>query len=102
VHVLVSADVCVILSNVDGFYLKGNTKNEAPELLSTIPRITPEIERHAGGSNSHRSVGGMRSKLLAARRVLSSKKPLVIANGHIPDVLPRLCRGDELGTIFMP
>jgi glutamate 5-kinase len=104
VHELIHAHACIILSNVDGFILPGasSDKRRATGILSTIAKITPEIERHAGDSNSHHSVGGMRSKLIAARRVLAAKRPMVIANGRIPDILPRLLRGEPIGTIFLP
>ena len=95
VHELIHAHACVILSNIDGFIVGSN------RVLPTIKKITAEIERHAGDSNSHRSVGGMRSKLLAARRVLATGRPFVIANGQTPNILPRLFSGAPLGTIFL-
>lgn len=98
VHELVGADACFILSNVDGFYASGKNGRE---ILHTIPKITAEIKAQAGGAGSHRSVGGMQSKLIAAQRVLKSG-PLVIANGKIPDVIVRIASGEKLGTIFLP
>jgi glutamate 5-kinase len=99
VHTLVGADACFILSTVDGFYVseKGNQR-----ILNTIEKITHSIECHAGGAGSQRSVGGMQSKILAARRVLATRKPLLIANGRVPNVLIRLLAGEEIGTIFLP
>ena len=96
VHELIHADTCIILSNVDGFMVK------SANVLPTISKITSEIERQAGDSDSHRSVGGMRSKLVAARRVLATGKPMVIANGRISNILPRLLKGEPVGTIFFP
>ena len=119
VHELINAQGCIILSNVDGFIAgdissvmsavrklsatRGSSiKHRMPRPLSTITKITAEIERQAGDSHhSHRSVGGMRSKLLAAKRVLATGHPLVIANGHTPNILLRLIRGELLGTIFL-
>jgi glutamate 5-kinase len=100
VHELINANASVILSNVDGFLI--TSKNKKSEVVSTIKKISPSIIRQAGGSNSTRSVGGMRSKLIAARRILATRKPLVIANGNIPNVLLRLLKGEPLGTIFHP
>ena len=95
---LVGADACIILSNVDGFHLGKPPKGR---LISTVERITPALERHAGATESHRSVGGMKSKFLAARKVNAAGVPLVIANGGTSRILPRLCEGEVLGTIFL-
>ncbi len=109
VHELIHADTCIILSNVDGFMVRQPRKHptstvqrRASSILSTISKITAEIERQAGDSDSHRSVGGMRSKLIAARRVLATDRPMVIANGRASNILPRLFKGEPVGTIFLP
>lgn len=111
VHELIGSQACVILSNVDGFLLHfssppagriANVQIQKSPALPTISKITAEIIKRAGDSVSRRSVGGMRSKLLAARRVLATRRPMVIANGHIPNILLRLVRGEPLGTIFLP
>lgn len=99
VHQLVHADATVLLSTVDGFYTKQSGRSK---LIHTVGAITPAITRHAGDSTSHRSVGGMKSKLLAARKVTATGKPLVVAGGKVKNILPRLLRGEELGTIFLP
>jgi glutamate 5-kinase len=44
----------------------------------------------------------MKSKLLAARKVISTGKPLIVAGGNVKNILPRLMKGEELGTIFLP
>ena len=114
IHELIHAHACILLSNIDGFMIRrslsidrlprhGQAKAGGPwTVVSTISRITANIERHAGDSDSHQSVGGMRSKLIAARCILATRSPLVIANGHLPNILPRLLRGEVLGTIFLP
>lgn len=104
VHELVHAHACIILSNVDGFMIRSlsNTKRQQTNILTTISKITSEIDRQAGDSNSHRSVGGMRSKLMAARRVLATKCPLIIANGHTSNILHRLLQGELIGSVFLP
>jgi glutamate 5-kinase len=99
VHQLVHADAAILLSTVDGFYVRHGRRRD---LIPTIPAITPSVLRHAGDTASKHSVGGMKSKLLAARRVTATGKPLVVAGGKVKNVLPRLLKGEELGTIFLP
>jgi len=47
-------------------------------------------------------VGGMRSKIEAARIVVRSGIPLVIASGKKKQVLARVAAGEEEGTLFVP
>jgi glutamate 5-kinase len=99
VHRLVHGDATILLSTVDGFYLRDRRKQK---LLKTVRSITPSLASHAGDSGSEQSVGGMRSKLLAARKVNATGKPLVVAGGGVKNVLTRLLKGEEIGTIFLP
>jgi len=99
VHGLVRADATILLSTVDGFYVRHGRRRD---LIPTIPAITHSVLRHAGDTASERSVGGMKSKLLAARKVTATGKPLIVASGHVKNVLPRLLKGEVLGTIFLP
>lgn len=101
VSALLRADACVILSNVDGFLVRANGRGRL-RVIASVPRMTAAIRRQAGGAGSERSVGGMKSKLLAAKRVNAAGAPLVIANGHLTRILPRLTAGETLGTIFLP
>ena len=99
VHKLVHADATVLLSTVDGFYVREGRKKF---LLKTVGSVSLSLMRHAGDTVSGRSVGGMKSKLLAARRVNAAGCPLIVAGGRVKDILPRLLKGEELGTIFLP
>ncbi len=97
------AELVLLLSDVDGFYLPGES---AP--LKRIERITPEIEAAAGGTGSRRGtggaggIGGMRTKIEAARIATQAGIELVIAHGRETDVVRRVARGDSLGTRFAP
>jgi glutamate 5-kinase len=71
-------------------------------LLSTVEVITPEVEGIAGGTTSATAVGGMASKIQAAKIVARSGIPLVIAPGQKLDVLARVIAGEEVGTLFVP
>src|SRR5690606_3495538 len=46
--------------------------------------------------------GGMNSKLEAAKMVTDSGEAMVVADGRMPDVLPRILAGEEIGTLFRP
>ena len=44
--------------------------------------------------------GGMAAKVDAAKFALNHGVPCVIANGHEPDVLPKIISGKSVGTFF--
>jgi len=97
---LLPADLLVILTTVDGV-IQGYGTPEA-RLLAEVPQITAEIEAMAGGTTSATAVGGMTSKIQAAKMVVASGIPLVIASGQKKDVLERILAGEPEGTLFLP
>jgi glutamate 5-kinase len=99
VHELLHADATILLSTVEGFYVR---EHKMTRLMKTVRGVTPALLRHAGDSGSYRSVGGMRSKLLAAKLVNAKGQPLVVAGGKVRNILPRLIAGEEVGTLFSP
>src|SRR5262249_41868624 len=70
--------------------------------LPTIDRITGAVENLAGGTDSATAVGGMASKIDAAKIVVRSGIPLVIASGRKKQALARIINGEEEGTLFVP
>ena len=97
---LVDADLLAILSDVAGLYTADPRADPAAELIPTVERVTPEIEQLAGGTGSAHGVGGMITKLQAAKLASSGGTDVVIADGRAPNVLERLARGEAAGTLF--
>jgi glutamate 5-kinase len=97
---LLPADLLVILTTVDG--VLENFGKPDPRTIPEVESIDGTIEKLAGGTNSETAVGGMASKVQAAKIVVRSGIPLVIASGRKKDVLDRITRGDEEGTLFVP
>jgi glutamate 5-kinase len=64
--------------------------------------VNARIEKLAGGTRSQTSVGGMVSKLKAARLVNGAGIAMQIADGRQKDVLLSICEGEEVGTMFHP
>ncbi len=95
---LVQAQYLVILSLAPGLIdLKGTGK-----VVPVVEKITPEIEAMAGGTTSETAVGGMVSKISAAKLATRSGCGVFIASGAEPDVLNKLFRGHSPGTFFAP
>jgi glutamate 5-kinase len=97
---LLPADLLVILTTVEGV-ISNFGKSDA-QLISTVEEVTPEIESIAGGTTSLTAVGGMTSKIQAAKIVTRAGIPLVIAPGKDPKVLEKVLNGDDVGTLFVP
>ena len=96
----ISADLLVLLSDVDGLYDR-NPGTRGAKLIPRVEVIDDSILALAEGRNG-RGRGGMISKLESARIVLRAGKQVVIANGRTPSVLERLVAGENLGTRFSP
>jgi len=98
VAALVGAQALLILSTAPGLIdLKGTGK-----VVPLVEKITPEIEAMAGGTTSETAVGGMVSKISAARLAVKSGCGVFIASGSEPDIITRLLNGTGPGTFFAP
>ena len=98
---LVSADLLIILSDIDGFYDSDPRKNPNSKLIKTVEEITPELEACAGGAGSLLGTGGMATKLTAAKRAINSGCNMILANGDNPSILLDITEGKEIGTLFI-
>jgi glutamate 5-kinase len=97
---LLPVDLLVILTTVDGVI--ENFGKADPKTISAIEQIDAELEKIAGGTNSTTAVGGMATKIQAAKIVVRSGIPLVIASGRKKNVLARVLAGEDEGTLFVP
>jgi len=97
---LLPADLLVILTTVDGLLEDFGKAN--PKTISTIEQIDERLEKMAGGTDSVMAVGGMASKIQAARIVMRAGIPMVIASGRKKAVLARVLEGADEGTVFIP
>jgi glutamate 5-kinase len=93
----ISADALIILTDVDGLYCL-NSEGET-EVIDSVEEIS-QVEHHAEGAGCQLSVGGMRTKLDAARMVTSSGITCIIANGKKKNVLDKIIKNSNVGTVF--
>jgi len=97
---LIEADALIILTDQIGLYTADPRKDPNATLVSLAQAGDEKLEAMAGGAGSHIGSGGMLTKVLAAKRAARSGAHTVIASGHEIDVLPRLMRGDSIGTLL--
>jgi len=98
---LIEADALIILTDQTGLYTADPRKNPDAKLVSQAQAGEEKLEAMAGGAGSHIGRGGMITKVLAAKRAARSGAHTVIASGHERDVLPRLMRGESIGTLLV-
>ena len=92
VATMASADLLVLLSDVDGLYDAPPQNGGNAKLILLIERITPEIEAMAGASGSELSRGGMQTKIEAGKIATTSGIHMVIASGRIEHPLRAIVR----------
>lgn len=95
------ADLLIILSDIDGLYDKNPHNNHGAKLLHLVEEITPEVESYGGNPTSLKGVGGMRTKIMAAKICGLAGCHTIIASSREKDILLRLLDGEEIGTLFM-
>lgn len=101
VHVS-DADLLVILSDIDGLFSADPRMLPDAKFIPVVERITAEMERGAGDARSGVGTGGMRSKIMTAKKVTAYGVPMVIVNGRKQGTLAALFEGKETGTLFLP
>jgi len=83
VATMMSADLLVLLSDVDGLYDKPPGENGGAKLVPVVSRITPDIEAMAGASGSELARGGMLTKIEAGKIVTTAGTHMVITSGRV-------------------
>lgn len=96
---MISADLLVLLSDIDGLYAANPFTNPTAEFIAEVNQITPEIEAMAGGAGSLFGSGGMRTKIEAAKIAVAAGCNMIIGRGAEDYPVKRLA-GGERHTFF--
>jgi glutamate 5-kinase len=102
VATMASADLLVLLSDVDGLYDAPPGRGSDAKLVPIVRRITPEIEAMAGASGSELSRGGMLTKIEAGKIATTSGVHMVIASGHVDHPLKAIADGAACTWFLTP
>jgi len=98
---ITDAELLLLLSDVDGLYDKDPNRFPDARLIPTVRKIDENTEKLAGGTTSEKSVGGMKSKIEAARKAGRYGIPTRLVRGDAKDVVLRVLKGEEIGTLFL-
>ena len=102
VATMVSADLLVLLSDVDGLYDKPPGSGGDARLVPVVPRISPEIEAMAGASESLTARGGMLTKIEAGKIATTAGTHMVIASGRVQHPLRAIAQGAPCTWFLTP
>jgi glutamate 5-kinase len=98
---LLDADLLVLFTDTDGLYDKNPHLSAAAKKISFLEEINDSSFQTIQDSRSDLSLGGMRSKLMAAQLAARSGVAVVIANGFSLD-LKGILEGENTGTFIRP
>ena len=98
---MVSADLLILLSNINGLYTADPAQDKAAKLVPTVTEITHEIEAMASNTVTSDSSGGMPTKLAAAKQCLGAGCRMIICEGRGMFPLKSLENGSDC-TWFIP
>ena len=102
VAILAESDILIILTDIDGMYDKNPRIYSDAKLISYIDKINEDIEKAAGGIGSTYGIGGMESKIKAAKICSFSGIKTIIANSKRKNILNKIIAGEDVGTFFAP
>ena len=97
---LVDADLLMLLTDTTGLYTADPHLHHDASLIERVEVIDEKIEAIASGTKNPTAVGGMVTKVQAARLATSSGIDVVVADGCAREIIIRLARGESLGTLF--
>jgi glutamate 5-kinase len=102
VATMASADLLVLLSDIDGLYDAPPKNNPNAKLIPVVDSISSEIEAVAGDAESELSRGGMRTKVEAAKIATTGGTHMLIASGKIEHPLQAIADGGRCTWFLTP
>ncbi len=102
VATMASADLLILLSDIDGLYDAPPSQNPNAKLVPVVETVTSQIEAMAGAAESELSRGGMRTKIEAAKIATTGGTHMMIASGKIDHPLAKIADGGRCTWFLTP
>jgi len=99
---LIDGDLLIILTDLEGLYNRDPRQDPQAELIPVVEKVDGPIIRYTSLYSGEWGLGGMRTKIKAARMVTLQGTPVIIANGRREGVLKEIIKGKPWGTLFLP
>ena len=98
---LVGADLLIILTDIEGLCDSDPRVNPNARCIPLVEDIDASMEGIVGETKSEMSVGGMISKIQAAKKASRFGIPTVVARGTKDGILHQILKGKEIGTLIL-
>jgi glutamate 5-kinase len=99
---LVDADLLLLLTDTAGLYTADPRRNPDACFIPQVERIDSEIEQLATDTAGNFGIGGMMTKIEAAKLATASGITVIIADGRESNIILKLATGEAIGTCFWP
>jgi glutamate 5-kinase len=99
VAAMISADLLILLSDIDGLYSGNPRRDEAAHHVPEVTAINDDVMAMAGTANASYASGGMITKLEAARIAMNAGCGMIICDGRGGRPVTGLIAGDR-HTLF--
>jgi glutamate 5-kinase len=98
---LVDADLLILMSDINGLYTDDPRLNPKARFIHTVYTIDENLEKMAKGSSTEKGIGGMWTKIKAAKIATENNTNMVIANGDNIYAINDIMAGKKIGTLFL-
>jgi len=99
---LIEADLLVILTDIDGLCDADPRFNPQARCIPLIEDVDMGMEGIIGDTGGPWRVGGMVTKIEAAKKTSRFGIPTIIGNGARDGILHQILSGKEIGTLILP
>lgn len=103
VSTIIDADMLIILTTTDGIYTKDPTIHKDAKKIKVVRNFTDDLFSYVDGTKTKLGVGGMETKIMAAKIATSVGVKVVIGSGNKPyRTIVGAIEGKDVGTLFFP
>lgn len=99
--ILWSADLLILLSDIDGVYDKNPKEFSDAKLIETVLNIEDLKQNISIGKANEFGTGGISTKIDAAQKANLYGIPMILSNGSKDDCISALANGNQQGTLFL-
>ena len=99
---LIESDLLIVLTDTDGLYDRDPRDDPRALLIPVVEEVDDTVVEYTSKFSGQWGLGGMRSKIMAARKVTAGGTPVIVASGRKEGVLQEIIKGKPLGTLFLP
>jgi glutamate 5-kinase len=99
---LIRAELLILLTTVPGLYERKPGPTSEGRVLGVVEQVDEAVEGLIYEETSPDGLGGMESKIQAARIATEAGEAALIVDGRDPDIIRKVMAGEPVGTLFPP